>query len=52
MLLAVDLHKNFIDEEGITIAKVLSLQTPCIFGSEFDTPLPDGFIADSDASFG
>jgi hypothetical protein len=31
---------------------VLPFQPPCIFGTEFDTPQPDGFIADCDASFG
>ena len=41
MLLAVDLHENFIDEEGITVATVLSLQATGIGGTEFDAPEPD-----------
>ena len=51
MLLAVDLDEYFIDVEGITVALVLSLQSSSVYRSEFDTPQPDGFIADSDASF-
>jgi hypothetical protein len=51
MLLAVDLDDDLIDEEGVAVATVLSLQAPSIFGTEFETPQPDGFIADSDASF-
>jgi hypothetical protein len=31
---------------------MFTLQPPGIFGAELDTPEADGFIADSDASFG
>jgi hypothetical protein len=51
LLLAVDFYEDFVDEECVAVSSVLSLQTPCIFGTEFDTPQPDGFIADSDTSF-
>jgi hypothetical protein len=52
MLLTVDLYEDFIYEECVAVASVLSLQTPCIFGTEFDTPQPDGFITHSDTSLG
>jgi len=52
VLFAIDLHEHFINEECVAVSSVLSLQTPCIFGTEFVTQQPDGFIADSDASFG
>jgi hypothetical protein len=29
-----------------------SLQSPSVFGSKFDAPEPDGFITDSDTTFG
>jgi len=50
MLLAIDLHEDFIDEEGVTITSVLSFQSAGINGSELDTPEADRFAADSDAS--
>ena len=46
MLLAVDLYEDFIDEEGIAVALVLSLQPPGIFGAELDTPQAYSFITD------
>ena len=52
MLFTVDLHEDFIDEESVAIALMLALQAPGIFGSELDAPEPDGFITDSDATFG
>ena len=51
VLLTVDLHENFIDEEGITIASVLSFQSACINGTELDTPQADRFAANRDAAF-
>ena len=44
--------EDFIDEECVAVSSVLSLQTPCIFGTEFNTPQSDGIIADGDTSFG
>jgi hypothetical protein len=38
MLLAIDLHEDFIDVEGIAIASVFALQSAGINGTEFDTP--------------
>jgi hypothetical protein len=51
MLLAVDLHEYFIDEEGVAIASVLPLQSHGIFGAEFDTPQANRFAADDNSSF-
>jgi hypothetical protein len=50
MLLAVYFHEEFIDIEGIAVATMLTLQAAGINNSEFDTPNPDRFSADSDAS--
>ena len=52
MLLAVDLHKDFVDVECVTKASVLALQTAGIDGTKLDAPEPDCFSADSDASLG
>ena len=52
MLLAVDLHKDFIDEESVAVATVLSLQAAGIDSSEFDTPETDRFAAYCDAALG
>ena len=41
MLLSTDLHEDLIDEEGIAVALVLSLQSSGIFGTEFDAPEPN-----------
>ena len=41
MLLATDLHEDLINEEGIAVALVLSLQSSGIFGTEFDAPEPN-----------
>ena len=50
MLFAIDLHEDFIDEEGIAVAMMLSLQSPGEPGTELDTPEPNGFVGDCDAS--
>jgi hypothetical protein len=52
VLSAIDLHKDFIDVEGIAITTVLSFQSSSVYSSEFDTPETDRFAADSDASLG
>ena len=52
MLLAIDLHEDFIDIEGVTKATMLSLQSAGINGSEFDTPEADSFSGYDDASLG
>jgi len=38
MLFAIDLHKNFIDEEGIAVAAVSPLESSSIQGAKFDAP--------------
>ena len=50
MLFSVDLHEDFIDEEGIAIASVLSLQAARIDGSELDAPESDSLATGRDAS--
>jgi hypothetical protein len=44
--------QNFINEEGVTEASVLSLQSSSVYSSELDTPLANRFAADGDASLG
>jgi len=44
--------EDFIDEECIAEATVLSFQSAGINCTEFDAPEPDRFAGDSDASFG
>ena len=51
MLLAIDLHKDFIDVEGVAVASVLALQAAGIYGTELDTPETDLFPGDGDISF-
>jgi len=38
MLLAIDLHENFVDIEGIAVATMPSLQSLGIKGTELDAP--------------
>jgi len=52
MLLAVYLHEDFIDVEGITVASVLSLQSLGVQGTEFDAPETDSLSGYSDAPLG
>ncbi|MGB5708904.1 MAG: hypothetical protein WBM41_19010, partial [Arenicellales bacterium] len=51
VLLAVDFHKDFIDVAGIAVASVLSFQPAGVQRAELDTPEPDCFAADCNASF-
>ena len=51
MLLAVDLHEKFIDDEGLAVASVFRLQSAGVYGAEFYAPKPDRFSAHSDATF-
>jgi hypothetical protein len=51
-LLAVDLHEDFIDIEGIAITSVISLQATNIDGTELYAPEPNRLMADSDAPLG
>jgi len=52
MPLAVFLHEDFINVEGISVASMISLQTAGINRSEFDALQPDRFTAEGDAPFG
>lgn len=49
-MLAVNPDKDFGNVEGISVARVLSLQTMGINGSEFDLPEADCFAPDDIAS--
>jgi hypothetical protein len=49
MLLAIDLHEDFIDVESIAVAPMPSFQAACINGTELDAPEADRFSADDDA---
>ena len=41
MQLAIDLHEDFIDEEGVAVASVLSFESAGINSTEFDAePAP------------
>jgi hypothetical protein len=51
VLLAIDFYEDFIDEKGITVASMLSLQSSSVYGSEFDAPEPDRFATDDNSSF-
>jgi hypothetical protein len=50
MLFTVDIHKDFIDLEGIAVATVFTLQSSRVNGSEFDAPQSDRFSTDGDAT--
>jgi hypothetical protein len=52
MLLAVDLHKDFVDVECVTVASVFPLQPSAVNGSKFDTLQPDALVANCDSTFG
>ena len=52
MLLAIDLHEDLINEEGVAVASVPSLQTACINSSELNAPEADGFATNDDYPFG
>jgi hypothetical protein len=52
MLLAIDSDGDFIDEEGIAVASMLTLQRACGNGSKFNTPEANCFTTDGDAAFG
>jgi hypothetical protein len=52
VLLAVDLHEDFINEEGIPIALMFSPESPGVLGTEFDLPESNEFVGDRDPSLG
>ena len=51
MLFAANLHEHFINEEGIAVTLMLSLQAPGVFRSKLDAPKANGFIADRNSAF-
>ena len=52
VLLALDLHRGFIYEEGVAIALVPTPWSCGVFGSELDTPRTNRIIADSNPALG
>ena len=52
MLLAIDLHEDFINEERFDAALVFSFQTSGIHSPKLDAPEANGLIADSGAAPG
>ena len=51
MLFAVDFHKDFVNEERITVTAMPPLQSFRVESTEFDAPQSDGFVADSYTAF-
>lgn len=50
MLLAVDLHEDFIDVKGVAIAAMFSPESAGVHGTKLDAPEANCFSADSNAS--
>jgi hypothetical protein len=48
VLLAVYLHEDFVDVEGVTESSVSLLQSTRVFGSELGAPAADRFPGDYD----
>jgi hypothetical protein len=51
VLLAIDLHEDPVDEQGVAIASVLSFQSSGGNGAVFYTSEANRFAADSDTAF-
>jgi hypothetical protein len=51
VLLAIDLHEDFIDVERIAITTVSPFMSASESGTKLNTPASSGFVADSDTSF-
>jgi hypothetical protein len=52
LLPAIDLHEDLIDVERIAITTVSLFESTSVSSAELDTPESDGFVADTNASFG
>jgi len=52
MLLALDLHEDFIDVERVAISSVPAVKSAGIYSSEFDTPETDRFSGYGDTALG
>jgi len=50
VLFAIDHYEDFIDEEGVPVASVLSSQFSGVKGSEFDAAKADCFSRYGDAA--
>ena len=50
MLFAIDLHEDFIDEKGIAVSTMISLQPSSVYSTEFYTLKANRFTADGDDS--
>jgi len=51
VLCPIDLHKHPINLEHIAITAMSAFESMSVSSTEFDTPEPDGLIANDDASF-
>ena len=51
MLLAIDLHKDFVDEEGVAVSLMISLKSTCGQSTKLDAPRANGLPGDDDAAF-
>ena len=52
VLRAIDPHEFLIEVERIAVTAVSLFESTSVLGAKPDTPEPDGFVADIDASFG
>ncbi len=52
LLLAIDFYEDFIEVERIAITTVSLFESTSVSSAKLDTPEPDGFVADTNASFG
>jgi hypothetical protein len=52
LLPAIDLYEDLIDVERIAITTVPLFESTSVSSAKLDTPESDGFVADTNASFG
>lgn len=52
LLLTIDLHEDLIDVERIAVTSVSLFESTSVSSAKLDTPDSDGFVADTNASFG
>ena len=52
LLLAIDFYEDFIEVERIAITTMSLLEPTSVSSAKLDTPESDGFVADTNASFG
>ena len=51
-MLAVDLHEDLIEVERIAVASVSLFESASVSSAKLEPPESDGFVADTNASFG